>query len=895
MKPNFALSLSFSGIQLLQRQGAGWGRVGEVELTSTDLTGDLAALRAKAEALGTGPLETKLIIPDDQIKYLMVDVGTLDSDALHTAVMDALDGATPYDVSELSFDFATSDGTVHIAAVARETLQEAEAFANEHGFAPLGFVAAPERTQFPQEPNFGLSALGKDRGLGALESDPQSAIATGEAIAVAPAAPAKPDPEPEPETAVAPPEPEPVTPAPVITPPQITPSTAVPSMATPQAKPDAPEPAPPPEPGFSSRRSAQPAPPVTPASDPTPRLDGVRRDEPARPAASAPNLTARPTDDIPEPTQITPVTGKSQAALDESEVDAAVTGLRPGMASVRPEDAGTLDYIPPLPPALNLSPRPTGGETLDTSRSVPLTSETDMTAFTAPTPDTGAAHRTAGEDLGKASTWAKAGGSAIAGARGFLAKRAAASKAKAVPEVDEAKEEEQRRMTVFGARKPKSKKAPVPIGGKPRFLGLILTAILLLFLVSVAAWASVFLDEGLARFFGGEKRDRAIAELPSPDLDQSAQTGDDIRTASLDDGLQDIDAADPEIIEDGQSQIVVPTVPVLTPEEAEARYAATGIWQATPIQPSHPDAIALEDVYAASIDARITGQDAFALAQPVQPADALPQAATPPLAPGASFDFDENGFVIATPDGAQTPEGAVVFLGRPAVVPPELPQRLAALQAPATSDDATDPSATDTDSEPQVAAISNLRPKLRPDTLIEDTERSQLGGNSRAELARLRPKLRPRLEKEVQEAEAAVVPATAQAVAVSRKPSQRPGNFSRLVARVQKQQEQQQQAEPEATQVAAVAPRSVTPKIPSSASVAKTATVKNAINLSRVNLIGVYGKPSSRRALVRLSSGRYKKVKVGDRVDGGRVSAIGESQLNYSKNGRNITLKMPKG
>jgi len=71
--------------------------------------------------------------------------------------------------------------------------------------------------------------------------------------------------------------------------------------------------------------------------------------------------------------------------------------------------------------------------------------------------------------------------------------------------------------------------------------------------------------------------------------------------------------------------------------------------------------------------------------------------------------------------------------------------------------------------------------------------------------------------------------------------------------------------------------------------------VRNAINLKRVNLIGVYGKPASRRALVRLSNGRYKKVAVGDRIDGGRVSAIGETELIYQKNGRGVTLKMPKG
>jgi hypothetical protein len=60
-----------------------------------------------------------------------------------------------------------------------------------------------------------------------------------------------------------------------------------------------------------------------------------------------------------------------------------------------------------------------------------------------------------------------------------------------------------------------------------------------------------------------------------------------------------------------------------------------------------------------------------------------------------------------------------------------------------------------------------------------------------------------------------------------------------------------------------------------------------------VNLIGIYGKPSSRRALIRLGNGRYQKVKVGDRIDGGHVAAISNSELRYSKGGRNVVLKMP--
>ncbi|MFP4329002.1 MAG: hypothetical protein ACLFQL_13410, partial [Paracoccaceae bacterium] len=94
---------------------------------------------------------------------------------------------------------------------------------------------------------------------------------------------------------------------------------------------------------------------------------------------------------------------------------------------------------------------------------------------------------------------------------------------------------------------------------------------------------------------------------------------------------------------------------------------------------------------------------------------------------------------------------------------------------------------------------------------------------------------------------------------------------------------------------ATAAPPSVTPAVPSGASVARQATVENAINLRKVNLIGVYGQSSNRRALVRLPNGRYQKVQVGDRLDGGRIAAIGETELRYTKNGRSQVLRMPGG
>ncbi len=848
MRPNFALSLSFSGIQLLQRQATGWGRVGDVDVTSADLNTDLAALLDKARALGGGPVETKLIIPDDQIKYLTVDASGLGKAELQSTVLASLDGATPYAVEELEFDFANQDGNVFIAAVAKETLQEAEAFANEYGFAPMGYVAAPSADKFPNEPNFGVSDLAKSKGISKLETDTKPAIATGNAIAVPapkPAAPVvaatpTPVPEPKPEAITAPTQ----------------------DVA--------------PTPGFSSRRATPKE--TTPPSTP-PRLEGAQRnvDPVAVPAAGLNGASATPPAPAPSPE----ITGKSDATLNETEVNASIGALRPGVAA---ED-NAIDDIPDMP-ARFINP-PQAASLHGAADGAP---HADLRAPTAPEPqDPTPDDASRGAKL--AAIAGTAGASAMAGMRGLLAKRKKPVEAPATPEPEQSvqvqedpREDEKRRLTVFGARKPKAKKEPIPVGGKPRFLGLILTAILLLFLVSVAAWASVFLDEGLARFFGGANRDRVIAELPDPNAQLDAQ--ETIEVASLESGIDDI-AIDDLPASDAALTPHVPPPPLISPEEAAAKYAATGIWLATPRQPHSPPQISLDDVYPASIDKRITGQDAVALAPLSQPRDDLPGGLVSPPPAGSNFAFDENGLVIATPEGVVTPDGALVFLGRPARVPPAIPERRR--QAALTPD--VSPEASDAETVEPV--IAGLRPRVRPKGLVENTERTQLGGITRAELAKLRPKMRPKLEKEVEEVETAEAPATRLAVAASRKPSPRPRNFARIVKRAQKQAEQAPAAQ--ATQVAAVAPRTVKPRIPSNASVAKTATVKNAINLSRVNLIGVYGKPSSRRALVRLSSGRYKKVKVGDRVDGGRVSAIGAAQLIYTKSGRNVTLRMPKG
>jgi type IV pilus biogenesis protein PilP len=144
------------------------------------------------------------------------------------------------------------------------------------------------------------------------------------------------------------------------------------------------------------------------------------------------------------------------------------------------------------------------------------------------------------------------------------------------------------------------------------------------------------------------------------------------------------------------------------------------------------------------------------------------------------------------------------------------------------------------------------------------------------------------------------------AVAISRKPEARPRDLSRAVEAAVAAATRAPEPEPEP------APKgngkdeaheaddepelaSASPRIPSNASVAKQATFKNAINLGKTNLIGVYGTNSKRYAMIRTENGRYKKVKVGDKIDGGKIQAITANEVRYQKGSRLVTLAMPKG
>jgi hypothetical protein len=258
---------------------------------------------------------------------------------------------------------------------------------------------------------------------------------------------------------------------------------------------------------------------------------------------------------------------------------------------------------------------------------------------------------------------------------------------------------------------------------------------------------------------------------------------------------------------------------MLSPEEAAATYAATGIWQRAPVAPLDIPTDGVDDVYVASIDPKVQEFDAIALPDPNRfEQDPGIEAPGLPPAAGQVFDMDARGLVRATPEGALSPDGIRIYAGLPPAVPPSRTAPPVIEQAPA-------PEIND--------ALRTFRPKQRPDNLIEERERATLSGRSRAELASLRPLMRPKTAQEVAVAHEPAAVATARAVKTSLAPVGRPRNMVAIVKRTERS------APVEAVQTAAIAPRTVSPVAPSSRGVSKSATVRNAINLNKISLIGV--------------------------------------------------------
>ncbi len=972
MTPNFALSLSFEGIRLLHRVTGGWHLVGEVALDNPDLKGALAALKADALRLEPGGLRTKLLIPPEQIKFTTIETARTTLEDVHAA----LDGETPYGIDELVIDFDRNGGRTHIAAVARETLDEAQAFAAEHGFDPVAFVAIAEPFTFQNEVFFGPVAglhpaktptrdnvpvkvigtadLPKATEAREAEDKPQ-AVDEAQAEEETPLAEDVPEPVPDPEPA---PEPEPA------------------AEKTPEPEPE-PEADPAPEVVFASRSRSKSLPPQempTPVTTPTPAPVAVITAEADPEPQIEPLFTRRketpplavPTATTGGPSVASPVLDLPGAPPKPIIADAPEAAEAPALTG-KPQNAAKTDAsFAPIQPVKDTAP--------DVAPATKAVAATDKP--------------------GKAKATAFDAAEPVRGKPRFFALKLTAG------------------LLVF----------------------------LFLIALWANSWSEDGLawlwggDETPEIVEAPAEVVPAPETLPVIALDEPQETPAPSALAPVDDAPVEAAEAPPLPV------VRAPTGRVLSPAEADRIYAATGVYQRAPRLPLEPREQTLDGFRESAIvsasprpdQLRLPGTDALFQDVPI----AAPR--NPP-APGTVYQRDLRGFILATADGVLTPDGALVFAGeplripplrpgtevipapdpspvaangegmiliagRPPVVPPLRPEGLvpeaveaeaeptqeapapvetvvaeqettapdtaAAVEAPEglvlvagrppvvpplrpdglAPDEAAAPAQTDTPAQEGlivVAGAPSSRPPLRPASFADlspvdeaaiaaqVTEVvSTAGGVSLAglrpsvrpataipapvfadpALAGLRPSLRPAglapppepATPDITDIVAAIADAapedapavvTAQAVAVSMRPDTRPRNFARVVAAAQQRIARSQSA-PAATVASAptqaVRNTAVAPTGPTTTTVARAATANNAIRLRDVNLIGVYGRPGDRRALVRMGNGRYVKVEVGSSLDGGRVTAIGDSALNYVKRGRTYALQLPQ-
>jgi hypothetical protein len=992
MKTNFALGLTQDGITLWQRDGSGWLRVGAAALDDPDMGAAMAAIVDKAHKLAPEGLATKLVIPEEHLLMTNLHAPGPGRDAQEVQIRAGLAGRTPFPVEELVFDWSGAGTTVSVAVVARETLIEAEDFAQSQGLNPVCFVAAIAPDGFRGEPFFGLT-----RDMRKQRVDPANVQRDGMVLRETGVARL-------PEPVVAP---EPVADAPALPDAPTDRAPAVQNTPAPIADVVAVDPAAAPEPEAQPTATVQapqivvPNPPRDTAEPQNKTLDDVAKrialaveptppTEPIDQAKVSANIgfrTRRQIAPAVAPDTAPPVI-KVQAApapVVTPELDKSFSAALVARTGVAKWSGTTTDTKPPsarltvLTDKLRNSYSQTNAVVIskidNLRKSLVRPKSIDGTAKPAPTPDDAISAITtaiaAKADLvdaaakpifePKAGAGASVKPTSTAPARKSpleTLRKVQATSSAPHPASKQKTEDEAQRMTVFGARG-----ASVDLGKPPvPRQALLITGGVLLVFVAAAIWALYFT--------AATPEQTATPETAAPDIAAPADIvlpTDATDLAAIEAALGADDAAQAErVAEDGSDLRALPADPLaptaLTARDTDAAAgvdlgdAGLGGTTTAPLEssadtvqapPRDTDAGRIAEIRSNQIIAPQEQSGALDSPSPPAPfgADPLPPLRNAEATPAPEAD-SATGSAPDTDMPVTGEEGVTITVtdGRPPSTPPAKPARFAQPEAPTAPETApeqvapqeqgsippalqqapeagltirvtqgppavvpprrTEPTAQDAEVAPDPAPDNAALPEGTvppPDTdtatdLATATQPPPPPGG--ISLSGLRPAARPSDLRQIAlptpEPEVVFPSATAQAVETSIRPNSRPSQFAQTVQRALAAATPRQTTAPppaaEAVQTASAA--AAMPRLPTATSVAREATVSRAINLRQVNLLGVMGTSTNRRALVRLSNGRVVTVRVGESLDDGQVTAIGDSELRYVRRGRDVVLRI---
>lgn len=940
MKPRFALDLTNDAISLLERAGDAWVRIGQVDLSDPALDSKLNGLRQLAEARAPEGFVSKLILPNSQILYLEVTAPGPDRPSRRAQISAALEGRTPYPVGELVFDWSRNGRMAKVAVLAKVTLDEAENFADAYGFRPAGFVAIPENGYFSGEPFFGLTSVAAKHLPQGMRLDRDQDPVWVVKAAAPPSAPL-PALTPEPGDRLQKPAPEQAEPVNggggdakpasrqttaeigadvkegAETPPHDLPTPETSAPAMPSSLPN----------GTQEIRLPDEAPFVE-VED----VGGADQpDDPAGAGMQSAQVTAFAVDEgAPQ--------GRTEAFTGPSAVGPNLTiGALPDLDT----DQGAKPSVGGF--QSRRAPGPTGNEgamIAEVTRRIGGFGSAQTGVRPQATPPRAGAASESGRQPGVQSGHGKSGqvsapvarvGSAFAkaGAAGLAFGQAALSAGRAqVTELGKARQGGNHApaanaptRTVFGA----VPKAALAVTTMP--LGMLMALALILVIAAIALWSIWFTTASENAVIDGTTS-TAVAPMVAPETAATAASASPSALAAKPQPTPKPEATAPDL----PTPSLVTVAPVATPA-AEVDSASDALVSGTESAPPLPTNFSLPAIKTLTSDASISPQ-------------ALPQ----PF--GTLLRYDANGLITPTPEGVVTPGGFTLFAAKPPRLPPARP---ATLRPTAVAPEAAAPNPLEgkTPRARPAGLVPPVQPGLDhtavPVEALPMTQTADLGPPAAPvdpRHAAKKPQSRPAsvgaaaaaarqnaeavadaaasaARAEAEAAQAALSGATKQAVASSRRPGLRPDGFAKTVAAATPPAaaappppevasidaadvdaalaEALVAAEPAApvvdTQAASqdVDEPEVVDGVPNMATtktVAKKSTFANAIDLGDINLIGVYGSSANRRALVRMPNGRFVKVQVGDRLDGGKVAAIGDSELSYVKKGKTHILKL---
>jgi hypothetical protein len=283
----------------------------------------------------------------------------------------------------------------------------------------------------------------------------------------------------------------------------------------------------------------------------------------------------------------------------------------------------------------------------------------------------------------------------------------------------------------------------------------------------------------------------------------------------------------------------------------------------------------------------------FVASLEIDPPAARIDAPEPSPVPSPVPSMTKSTRSLPSSDIASAPAKYFVPLPLPNVVPAESELAEDAIPAFVLAQlTATLPSASDAG-----PAATGIRPLHRP-TAVSVPEVAPASQSALEDSGEISPRPRARIAAPLTQAQlsASIASAVAIALADAEQPGRpvprSPPTAETVIATAVGTGPEATVFQPQSPTVVRPAPEAAGPAVQPAPAVKSRAPERVGLSSREVSLVGVFGSPAKKRALVRMPNGQIRKVRTGDRLEGGRVLGVDANSVRLFENGRELVLRM---